>query len=43
MTVHQTLHAPPSLHYDMKDISGTIVPDVSGSGFAGVILSLIHI
>ena len=37
MTVHQTLHAPPSLHYDMKDISGTIVPDVSGSGFAGVI------
>ena len=37
MTVHQTLHGPPSLYYDMKEISGTIVPDISGNGFAGVI------
>lgn len=37
MTEHQIQHSPPSLHYDMNEISGTIVPDISGHGYAGVI------
>lgn len=37
MSSNQTHHSPPTVHYNMQEVSSTIVPDLSGNGYAGVI------
>lgn len=37
MASNQKHHGPPTVHYNMQEVSSTIVPDLSGSGYAGVI------
>ena len=37
MASNQKHHGPPTVHYNMQEVSSTIVPDLSGGGYAGVI------